>query len=212
MMRVLDLWCKAGGASMGYHQAGFEVYGVDPNPQKRYPFGMVVRDPLTLSRRQLSQFDVIHASPPCGAWSTTRRIRNNPHDELLWELRLKLDGMLAVIESVPSAPLAVSGSFILCGSMFDDEMSTYRHRKFQVSLPPVVLRAPAHPEHVHPQAKLGRAPGPGQWMHVVGHFANVEAGRRAMGIDWMSRDELGKAVPPAYTRWIGREIRSCLDP
>jgi DNA (cytosine-5)-methyltransferase 1 len=71
--RVLDLFCGAGGAAMGYHRAwpDAEIVGVDINPQPRYPFAFMRMDVgLATSLIDPETFDFIHASPPCQAHTT----------------------------------------------------------------------------------------------------------------------------------------------
>lgn len=195
-MRVLDLFCGAGGASVGYHLAGFEVVGVDIKPQPRYPFKFHQADALTFD---LSGFDVIAASPPCQAYTLAQRIRSNKHPDLVATIRKRMSasGVPWIIENVPGAPLI--DPIELCGAMFG--LRTYRHRLFECSFP---ICAPKHPEHVAPVRKMGRPPREGEFMHVVGNFSGVDAARMAMGIDWMVRDELREAIPPAYSEFIGR--------
>src|SRR5690348_15884104 len=104
--RLLDLFCGAGGASEGYHQAGIEVTGVDIRPQPHYPFTFIQADALTFP---LGGFDAIHASPPCQAFSQITCARGDPsaHPDLLTPIRERLAGQSApsVIEYVPGAPL-----------------------------------------------------------------------------------------------------------
>jgi DNA (cytosine-5)-methyltransferase 1 len=201
--RILDLCCGAGGAALGYYLAGFEVTGVDIAAQPRYPFTFVQADALTFP---LDGFDAVHASPPCQAWTLAQRIRRNGHPDLITPVRARViaAGLPYVIENVPGAPLR--DPVTLCGAMFAG-LAVYRHREFETSFP---LTAPAHPVHTAPLAKMGRPPRPGEFMHVVGNFSGAARARQAMGIGWMTRDELREAIPPAYTRHVGHALAKLL--
>jgi DNA (cytosine-5)-methyltransferase 1 len=202
MPRLLDLFCKAGGASVGYARAGFEVVGVDIEPQRNYPFEFHVGDALAFLIEHGGEFDAFAASPPCQAHSRAQRIQGRRHRDFIAETRslFRSFGKPFVIENVEGAPLV--SPVVLCGAMFGG-LRTYRHRLFESSVP---LWVPAHPGHVAPLAKMGRMPKAGEWMHVVGNFSGVALGREAMGIDWMTRDELREAIPPAYTEFLGRQV------
>lgn len=207
MPRILDLYCGAGGASKGYADAGFEVVGVDIAPQKNYPYQFVQMDALDFLDRFLLtsrmpgvyRFDAVHASPPCQAFSRAQRVRAREHPDLISPTRERLValGLPYVIENVPGAPL--NDPITLCGGMFPP-LRTYRHREFECSFP---IFAPAHPPHVHKQVKMGRPVEEGDFIQVVGHFSGVAYARKAMGIEWMTREELREAIPPAYTEYVG---------
>ena len=133
-MRLLDLFCGAGGAAMGYHRAGFEVVGVDIKPQPHYPFEFHQADALTYP---LDGFDVIHASPPCQRWSMYSRNLGTweSFPDLITPLRplLRASGRPYVSENVEGAPLT---GIRLCGSAFglpvlDDRTYLRRHRIFE---------------------------------------------------------------------------------
>lgn len=193
-MKALDLFCGGGGAAMGLHLAGYEVTGVDIYPQPRFPFKFIQGDALTFP---LDGYDFIWASPPCQAFTLAQRIRKNEHPDLIAPIRkrLKASGAPYVIENVDGAPLI--NPITLCGAMFD--LQTYRHRIFECSFP---IAQPLHPPHKAKTTKMGRPAKAGEFMHVVGNFSGVKAARKAMGIDWMSRDELREAIPPAYSKFI----------
>lgn len=205
--RLLDLFCGAGGASMGYHRAGFDVVGVDIRPQPRYPFEFHQADALTFP---LEGFDAIHASPPCQKFTVLRARWKRDYPDLIEPIRDRLSAAGApwVIENVGGAPLLGGGGVIrLCGSMFGlttatGEAELRRHRDFECSFP-VVLR---------PHCNHGSVV-----VTVTGHAGGTrnrdgrkqfraDARREAMGIDWMTNDELAQAIPPAYTEWIGRRL------
>lgn len=181
---------------MGLWRAGYDVVGVDINPQPHYPFMFLQADALEV---QFRGFDFIWASPPCQAHTLAQRIRNNEHPDIIAPIRARLraSGKPYCIENVVGAPLL--SPIELCGAMFG--LRVYRHRLFECSFP---LEAPPHPEHVAPLRKMGRKPAPGDFMHVVGNFSGVEQAKEAMGIDWMVRDELREAIPPAMSEYIGR--------
>lgn len=187
---------------MGYHQAGFEVIGVDHQPQPRFPFRFIQADALEfLSCARLGRFALIHASPPCQHYS---RLNNQArkYPDLVARVRALLQGSGRswVIENVPGAPLM--DPVMLCGQMFG--LNVYRHRLFETS--EMVLQIP-HIGHRLPCPKAGRRgilSGP---ISVCGHIPQMSYARRAMGIDWMARDELAQAIPPAYARWIGEQLR-----
>ena len=213
MPLLLDLFCGAGGAAMGYHRAGFRVVGVDIEPQPHSPFEFVRADAMTFP---LDGFDVVHASPPCQAYSSLRVInRRSPleHPDLIAPLRERLQqsGLIFVIENVPGAPLL--SPVRLCGSIFG--LRVRRHRLFESNV--LVLSSPCrHKEQGQPVAVYGdhpessaprKTPGGGGFNRA----RTLTEGHQAMGIDWMGWRELTQAIPPAYTEWIGRQLMAVLS-
>jgi DNA (cytosine-5)-methyltransferase 1 len=205
--RLLDLFCCAGGAGMGYYRAGFDVVGVDIAPQPRYPFAFVQGDALEYVAKHGHEYDAIHASPPCQKFTALGRLhaRNGYHArhvDLIAETRrlLRQLGKPYVIENVPDAPL--ENPFMLCGSMFG--LRVYRHRIFETSW---FQLAPQHIPHddVTPNAGRGKSPKGFVTVSGSGGVQGVPYGYLcdAMGIDWMRKPELSQAIPPAYTEYIG---------
>lgn len=203
-MRILDLFCGAGGAGMGYHRAGFEVTGVDIDPQPRYPFTFVQADAMTYP---LDGFDAIHASPVCYRWSRMRDCRPGMKDDqpdLITPLRPRLiaSGLPYVIENLRHAPLV--NPVQLCGSGLG--LRLQRHRRFECSFPawgaPCAHgQNPWNPAYDHATGrKRRRVPVIGEWRipELLQH--------QAMGIDWMTLQELQEAIPPAYTEYIGAQL------
>jgi DNA (cytosine-5)-methyltransferase 1 len=212
-VKLLDLYCGAGGAARGYADAGFEIVGVDLAPQPRYPFAFVQADVLNLDQRFLQFFDVIHASPPCQAHTAMRSAPGaKAHADLIGPTRalLRSAGVPYVIENVPGAPLI--DPVILCGSQFGlgaQGCQLRRHRLFESSFP---IRQPKclHGGPVigiyggHARRRSARHGGRGtRDIWIGGHVA---ACREAMGIDWMTLDEISEAIPPAYTRHIAANL------
>jgi DNA (cytosine-5)-methyltransferase 1 len=203
---LLDLFCGAGGAAMGYHRAGFDVVGVDIAPQPHYPFEFHQGDALDWLRwldGALDDVTVVHASPPCQAYSAMSSCRpglRDTYERLIPAVRGLLDiwGGPYVIENVTGADLITPTT--LCGQMFGLEL--YRHRLFESSF---CIYAPPHPRHVVPASRAGHWK-PGTIMSVAGHVAPIAKACEVMGIDWMNRDELTEAIPPAYTEFIGAQL------
>lgn len=201
-MRALDLFCCAGGASMGLHRAGFEVVGVDIRPQPRYPFEFHQADALTFP---LNGFDFIWASPPCQRYSITAKIRDSAesHPDLVEPVRERLvaSGIPYVIENVPGAPLRFP--FTLCGTMFG--LRVYRHRLFEANF---FVMVPPHGDHTGGTnaSRAYSSFGDGaDFICVAGNNFRREDGAVAMDIDWpMTRPEMAQAIPPAYSEFIGR--------
>jgi len=204
--KALDLFCKAGGASMGLHNAGFEVTGVDIEPQRNYPFHFVQADALTFP---LEGFDFIWASPPCQAYSSMSpfsRRWGKTHPDLVGPVRERLKSTACrwVIENVRGAPLL--NPIELCGLMFG--LKTYRHRYFEANF---AMLAPSHPKHDQKAIRERRIftcvghPG-GRSARDNLHFGNTEDWRNALGIKWMKGTELSQAIPPAYSEYIARRF------
>lgn len=201
---LLDLFCCQGGAAKGYSDAGFEVIGIDIDPQPRYPFRFIQGDALEAPRllgADRYRIVAVHASPPCQRYSGAQRIRDREHPDLIAATREALiaSGHPYVIENVMGAANELREPIMLCGAMFP-ALRVYRHRLFECSFP---INAPEHPDHVAVQVKMGRAPGPGEWIQAVGNFSGVGEARDAMQMPWANREGLREAVPPAYTRYVG---------
>lgn len=203
--RLLDLYCCAGGAGTGYARAGFEVVGIDISPQPNYPFEFHRVDALEFLAEHAGEFDAVHASPPCQAYTPLGALhRHKTYPDLVAATRAALDetGLPYVIENVMSAPLIKERSIVLCGGMFG--LRTYRHRRFESRLS---LVAPEHPKHVIRTATKQRRKLWAEGWHVsITGDVGVYVGPEAMGIDWMSGNELCQAIPPAYTEFIGRQL------
>ena len=202
--KILDLFCCGGGAGKGYADAGFEVVGVDILPQPKYPFEFHCADALEFLKDNHGDFDAVHASPPCQAYTSSTKHwrgegRKYPDYVALTRAALDATGLPYVIENVPSSPL--QDPMMLCGEMFG--LKTYRHRLFESNCN---IHAPPHPPHSAPQTKMGRPPKDGEYIQVVGHFSGVPFAREAMEIDWLGQKELAQAIPPAYTKFIGLQI------
>lgn len=208
--RLLDLFCGAGGAAMGYHRAGFEVVGVDIEPQPNYPFEFHQEDAMTYALRG---FDAIHASPPCQGYTTM----NNRHGQektprLIGPLReaLRCAGIPYVIENVEGALVDMQNPLTLHGGHFG--LGVNRPRLFECSF---LILTPDAPRVKDPVAVYGKHhDGRRLWTRADGteHHApdNLAEARAAMGIDWMEWDELREAIPPAYTEWIGKVLRRAI--
>jgi DNA (cytosine-5)-methyltransferase 1 len=226
---LLDLFCGAGGCSVGYNRAGFDVVGCDIKPQKNYPFPFVEGDALELlecllrggkfhiapsgPNYWLEDIAAIHASPPCQAYSQANNIHGRTdHPDLIVRTRelLHKTGKPWVIENVPGAPLECPA--LVCGLALG--CGVKRHRLFESNRFLFGTTCP----RTHK----------GDWLLVFGHtvlergkqigttakgepiihrkHVGTDMGRKAMGIDWMSRDELSQAIPPAYTEFVGRQL------
>jgi DNA (cytosine-5)-methyltransferase 1 len=204
-LRLLDLFCGAGGCAVGYHRAGFaEIVGVDVKPQPRYPFAFVQGDALEYLAAHGGEFDAIHASPPCQAYSwasAKHRNTGTEYPDLLEPTIAALESAGApwVVENVVGA--SMGWSVTLCGAMFG--LRVYRHRVFTASF---LMTAPRHPRHRERCAPVGCPPKGGEFVTVAGHFGRLATARAAMGIDWMNHKELSQAIPPAYTEFIGKQL------
>ena len=233
--KLLDLFCGAGGASMGYHRAGFDVVGVDIEAQPDYPFPLYQGDALAVLHKlldghilgfrwpgtdgfttwhTLGDFAAIHTSPPCQASTALTKGTNKGRDyvQLIPETRelLATTDRPTVIENVQGAEVRRDAT--LCGEMFG--LDVIRHRYFEVD--GILIDPPPHRPH------RGRVRG---WRHGTyydgpyvavygdgGGKGSVREWQMAMGIDWTdSRKSIAEAIPPAYTEFIGRQLIEHLE-
>ena len=203
---ALDLFCKAGGASMGLYRAGFDVVGLDVEPQPRYPFSFVQADALN-PPFNLSRFDFIWASPPCQDYSALRGLATVKRPRLIPHVRSMLEhsGVPYVIENVVGAELKMP--IRLCGSSFG--LGVWRHRLFETS-EPILLVPPCNHAICPKPIDVTGTGGPFNGVRkssgggISRKPRNLEHARQVMGIDWMMRAELSQAIPPAYAEFIGR--------
>lgn len=221
--RLLDLFCGAGGAAMGYHRAGFEVVGVDVEPQPHYPFKFVCMDALEYP---LGGYDAIHASPPCqGYTSMGNRYAETKslHPKLIEQTRERLvaSGAPYVIENVVGASAAMRTTLLLDGSMFGLGVNTksgwcglHRPRLFESN---VLLFAPARGRNGHGSIGVYGDKPDGRRLNTRKDgteqraAASLEEAQAAMGMPWGDWHGVKEAIPPAYTRWIGEQLIAALE-
>ncbi len=211
--RLLDLFCGAGGAAMGYHRAGFDVVGVDIVKQPRYPFEFHHGDALEFLAVHGSEFDAIHASPPCQAHSALRHLHPERDYECFIErtrILLRHSGRPWLIENVPGAPLI--NTVQLCGSAFG--LKVRRHRIFESSFSAWGTGC-KHAEQGSPidvsgtgGRRVNRRPDDHGGACNKPH--NLAHARAVIDICWMTRKELAQAIPPAYTEYLGKQLMSAI--
>jgi DNA (cytosine-5)-methyltransferase 1 len=198
--KALDLFCGAGGASMGLHRAGFDVTGVDVRPQPRYPFHFIQGDALEVP---LNGYDFIWASPPCQAFTMAQNAAKNAaaHPNLIPPIRERLiaAGVPWVIENVVGAPLL--NPVMICGLALG--LKVKRHRLFECSFMLLTPPCPSHEQDYY--VIFGHEVRNRRHGSAAGRKNKIAEGRIAMGIDWMTRGELSEAIPPAYSELIGRQ-------
>jgi DNA (cytosine-5)-methyltransferase 1 len=209
-MRLLDLYCGAGGAAMGYYRAGFdEIVGVDLAPQPRYPFTFIQADALEYLSQHGHEFDAIHASPPCQAYVQRNKNLLTKHPRLIEPTRdaLVAVGKPYVIENVEGSPLR--SPVRLCGTMFG--LLVLRHRLFEGTNLPLLTPPCTHWGSVA-SGDFAAVYGRGGKGHRHGRGIRDPKSEKgpnwseAMGINWMDDAMLSQAIPPAYTQFIGEAL------
>ena len=209
-MRALDLFCGAGGASMGLYRAGYEVTGVDLSPQPSYPFEFVQGDALNVP---LDGYDLIWASPPCQHSTAYSRRPGHvrPCENLIAATRSRLKTVATpyIIENVPGSREHLHDPVQLCGSSFG--LDVRRHRLFETNfpvLPPTCNHGWQTPRFAPAtnRTNLRRTVEVGVWR------IPLEVQQLAMGIDWMTRPELSQAIPPAYAEFLARQALKTIAP
>lgn len=204
--RLLDLYCGAGGAAMGYYRAGFDVTGVDIRPQPRYPFTFIQGDAMTFG---LDGWDAIHASPPCQDYSRAMSHFTSGYPRLIAPTRDRLTAAAVpwVIENVLGSPLPHQTDLFgahgmeLCGTMFG--LRLWRHRLFESSQP---LSAPRGCNHALPAMNAQNQAGRDRIYAEFGRQNPDPIWNEAMGVGWMNKEEGREAIPPAYTDYIGKML------
>ena len=194
---------------MGYHRAGFDdITGVDIKPMPRYPFKFIQGDALEYLAVHGAEYDVIHASPPCQAYTMAGqqwRLDGKEYPDMVAqtrELLLKI-GKPYIIENVPGAPLI--NPVVLNGAIFKKNLRRTRWFETNFGIPFMLI-----PKEGPSRFRMGRKPRHNDPVVPVGHFSGVLRARRVMEIDWMTREELAQAIPPAYTEWIGKQLLEML--
>lgn len=218
---LLDLFCGAGGCTKGYQRAGFYVIGVDVTPQPNYCGDLFIQaDAVEFLAEAIDRFcpfnyaQAVHASPPCQGYHSL----GNDHPQLIGQVRdllmLVNDEVPWVIENIEDARWAMNDPVTVCGTMFDPILGVRRHRLFETNWDLVAPDWPCRHDLTEPCFDVYEH---GKWrkrrfvpVYGTGGGKSGHLWGEAMGIDWMTRDQLKEAVPPAYTELIGRQLMAHL--
>lgn len=218
--RLLDAFCGAGGAGEGYARVGFEVIGIDIVDQPNYPYEFIKDDAIGRLEAMIEAWqtlgsapiDAIHASPPCQFYSTVTPDQTQ-HQNLIPETRrlLKMSGLPYVIENVAGAASHLEDPIQLCGSSFG--LPLRRHRLFETNFPimapPCAHGAQEKRFDIYEHGKWRKSATPA--IYGKGGRKAVEHWPEALGIDWMSRDEMAQAIPPAFTEHVGTYLMAAVQ-
>jgi DNA (cytosine-5)-methyltransferase 1 len=203
--KILDLFCGAGGAAMGYYRAGFRVVGVDIKPQPHYPFTFWQADATQfLDWVEPEEYAAIHASPPCQGYTSMNNRYASKSPLLIRDVRAALKRIATpyVIENVSGARAHMDHPVQLCGRSLG--LGVARHRLFECSFPCMAIQCACRGDELPVYGKLD---GRRLWTRKDGSelraAKTLEEAQAAMGIDWMTWDELREAIPPAMTEHIG---------
>lgn len=216
-LTVLDTYCCGGGMGMGYYLAGYDVVGVDIDPQPNYPFPFIQGDAVEYIRAHGHEYDLIHGSPPCQDYSNLNAYNKKDYPRLIGPTRdaMRAVGKPYVMENVEIAGVEFINPITLCGPMFG--VKVYRHRVFETNWG---LSAPEHPKHVERCMRNGYLPTPEKPFMTITGGAHSRAWQNAacdvMGMPWIKVPaggdiklgirEVCEAIPPAYAEWIGRRF------
>lgn len=215
-MKVYDFFCGVGAQSVGWARAGFQVVGIDHEPQPDYPYAFIQADAFEFGYAHVKEDAIFIGAPPCQNYiaithgNRARGIRDE-HPDLIGPTRT----MFAAHRRYRDYPTVIecgTGPHIrsdvrLCGEMFGLEV--IRHRDFEIA--GASIHQPPHVRH------RGRVRG---WRHgecFEGYYYAVygEGGgkgsiaewQRAMGIDWTeNRKSIAEAIPPAYAQYVAERI------
>jgi DNA (cytosine-5)-methyltransferase 1 len=225
---IIDFFCCGGGASVGFERAGFDVLGIDNEPQPHYPFEFMQMSALDaldiLNSGGKIEFDtgrVIDAddvaayvgSPPCKVHTSLKFFSGAHHLDLIPDTRqrFRASGKPYIIENVPGAPLI--DPVQLCGLVFglgaeciDGWRNLKRHRLFESNIP-LIGTPPCDTDH-GPVIGVYGVGGGGHQQHSYKGYA--QESRDAMGIDWLPQKYLSQALPPAYTKFLGDQLMRAL--
>lgn len=221
---LLDLFCCAGGAAYGYHQAGFDIVGVDINPQPNYPFTFIQADAIQYVAEHGDKYALRHASPPCQAFSKTRTLHTNTHPDLVAATREALQAVDGpyIIENVVGAPL--DNPLMLCGTEFNltardvdgTPLKLLRHRLFESNMPLMGAGGCRHDPNILTASVYGAGGG---WTPAHrdspkrrgGYVPHTDVCRELLGVDWTTKHELSQVVPPAFTEYLGRQAMDYIN-
>lgn len=225
MTKVLDLFCGGGLAADGYRRLGWDITGVDIKPQPNYPYEFIQGDAIEYFKTaDLSQYNFIHASPPCQLFTRAGHLRTAQGSKSKEEVDLLTPtlAMLAdlpipwVVENVEGArTIMPADSVKICGSYFF--LAVQRHRLFASNMK--IHGTECHHDRFPIDSTTGK-PRPWGVYHVPGDSI-PKGGRTAYNAEHAAKlfdlrrslpwDEIKEGFPPAYTHFIGQQIGDLLS-
>lgn len=202
--KALDLFCCAGGAGYGLMLAGYDVTGYDINPQPRYPGRFIQGDAFDVLNGDLSQYDLIWASPKCQAHSrlTPTEHKGNHEIQLPTVLEiLRAQNTPYIVENVEGTQIYMQNPIFLCGTMFG--LNIWRHRWFEIGNVDTFFMLPPCNHSGIPVLISGSPRRNGSRKEP-----STEERRQAMQTPWMTRKDMDQAIPPAYSKFLAEQIKS----